>query len=50
MVAGYSYGTNGWVAVALVLAGLLWISRVHAVDDNALAAQPLTGGEPLGEA
>src|SRR5258707_884540 len=22
------YGTNGWVAVALVLAGLLWISRV----------------------
>jgi DHA1 family inner membrane transport protein len=42
------YGTVGWIAVAVALVGLFWVSRVH----GAQSALPPTGvlrGDPVGE-
>ncbi|MGF6598841.1 DHA1 family inner membrane transport protein [Paraburkholderia sp. GAS448] len=46
-IAGY--GVNGWIAVVLMLFGLLWISRVSSAEE-ARSAPPLTVSEPLTEA
>ena len=42
------YGTVGWVAVAIALCAIVWISRVKAAGDHS-APQPPLGGEAVGE-
>ncbi|MGH8778355.1 MFS transporter [Paraburkholderia sp.] len=43
------YGTVGWIAVAVALCAVLWVSRVTAAGDHPAARPPL-GGESMGEA
>jgi DHA1 family inner membrane transport protein len=47
-IAGY--GTVGWMAVAITMAGVLWVGRVKAAADKAPPAAAEIGPEPLGEA
>jgi MFS transporter, DHA1 family, inner membrane transport protein len=42
------YGLNGWVAVALVAFGILWIGRVRGASDQ--PAETQIAREPVGEA
>jgi hypothetical protein len=43
-IAGY--GTNGWLAIAVTLLGLAWVSPVKDADEPPVS-QP-SGGEPTG--
>ncbi|MGA7778774.1 MAG: MFS transporter [Paraburkholderia sp.] len=47
-IAGY--GTVGWVAVALTMVAVAWVSRVKEASDHSPAAASSVGPEPLGEA